>query len=69
MHTDKAGNTYYAVFNYGETPLTMQIPLSRIGINTKKFKSAKEMLSGEQVNLKSKITIQPKDVMLIKSEN
>lgn len=68
VHTDKAGNVYYAVFNYSETPLTTQIPLSRIGINTKKFKSAKELWSGEKLNLKFNITIQPKDVKFIKFE-
>lgn len=68
VHTDKAGNVYYAVFNYGEDVLTMQIPLSRIGIITKKYKSVKELWSGEKLNLKSDITIQPKDVKLIKFE-
>ncbi|MDD5186251.1 MAG: alpha-galactosidase, partial [Paludibacter sp.] len=65
-HTDKKGNVYYAVFNYGETPLTLELPLSRIGINTKKIKSIRELWSGEKLNVKSVITIQPKDVRLIK---
>ncbi|MDD4991224.1 MAG: alpha-galactosidase [Paludibacter sp.] len=68
VHTDKNGNVYYAFFNYGETPLTIELPLSRIGISAKKIKSAKELWSGEKVNLKSSITIQPKDVKLIKFE-
>ena len=67
-HIDKVGNVYYAVFNYGEIPLTMEIPLSRIGVNIKKFKSVRELWSAEPLNPKSAITIQPKDVMLIKFE-
>jgi len=68
VHTDKQGNVYYAFFNYGETPLTIELPLSRIGINMKKVKSVKELWSGEMLKLKSGITIQPKDVKLIKFE-
>lgn len=68
MHTDQAGNVYYAVFNYGETPLTLNLPLSRMGINVKQVKSAKELWSGEQLNCNEAITIQPKDVKLIKFE-
>lgn len=68
VHTDKNGNVYYAVFNYGETPLTIELPLSRIGINQEKIKSLKELWSGEELNPKSAITIEPKDVKLIKFE-
>ncbi|MFA5329856.1 MAG: hypothetical protein WC384_18815 [Prolixibacteraceae bacterium] len=66
--TDKNGDVYYAVFNYGETILTLELPFSRIGINGKKVKSAKELWSGEQINCKSALTIQPKDVKLIRFE-
>lgn len=66
IHTDNEGNVYYAVFNYGETPLTIDLPLSRIGLKVKQVKSAKELWSGELVNCKVAITIQPKDVKLIK---
>jgi len=68
IHTDKKGNVYFAVFNYSETPLTIDIPCKRIGINLKKIKSVRELWSGEKVNTESAITIQPKDVKLIKFE-
>ena len=66
VHTDKSGNVYYAVFNYGETPLKIELPKSRIGNITKNFKSAKDLWSGEVLDLKTSITIQPKDVMFFK---
>ena len=66
VHTDKSGNVYYAVFNYGETPLKIELPKSRIGNITRNFKSAKDLWSGEVLDLKTSITIQPKDVMFFK---
>ncbi|MDP4238426.1 MAG: alpha-galactosidase [Bacteroidota bacterium] len=68
VYTDKKGNMYYAVFNYGETPITIELPLSRIGINAEKMRLIKELWSGEILNPKSVITIQSKDVKLIKFE-
>jgi alpha-galactosidase len=65
VHTDKEGNVYYAVFNYGEAPITFALPVARIGINVQKFKSIKELWSGEMLNEKVVINIQPKDVKLI----
>lgn len=66
VHIDKKGNVYYAVFNYGEKPLTLALPLSRIGIKIDKIKLVKELWSGETLNPKSTITIEPKDVKLIR---
>lgn len=68
IHTDQAGNVYYALFNYGETPLTINLPLSRMGINVKQVRSVKELWSGESLNGDASITIPPKDVKLIKFE-
>ena len=68
VHTDKKGNVYYAVFNYGEIPMTIELPVSRIGISAEEIKSVKELWTGEKLNSKSTITIQPKDVKLIKFE-
>jgi alpha-galactosidase len=65
VHSDKKGNVYYAVFNYGEKPITLELPLSRIGIDAQKIKSIRELWSGEKLNVKSVIIIQPKDVKLI----
>ena len=65
---DKKGNVFYAVFNYGEQSVTLNLPFSRLGINEKKIKSVTELWSGEKMNPKSIITIQPKDVKLIKFE-
>jgi len=65
---DKKGNVFYAVFNYGEQPVTLNLPFSRLGINEKKIKSVTELWSGEKMNPKSTVTLQPKDVKLIKFE-
>lgn len=65
-HTDKSGNTYYVVFNYDEKPLTISAPLKRLGIT--KVKSAKELWSGESVDVNKPLTVDSKDVKVIKIE-
>ena len=64
--TDKKGNLFYAVFNYGEQQLTEALPLSRLGIKGSSIKSVTELWSGEKLNPNSAVTIQPKDVKLFK---
>jgi len=66
--TDKKGNLFYAVFNYGEQPLTEALPLSRLGIKGSSIKLVTELWSGEKLNPKSVVTIPPKDVKLFKFE-
>lgn len=65
-HTDKSGNTYYVVFNYDEKPLTIFVPLKRLGIT--KVKSAKELWSGESVDVNKPLTVDSKDIKVIKIE-
>lgn len=68
VYTDEAGNVYYALFNYSEQPLNMAIPFERIGVKPGKIKSAKELWSGTQLDLKKALDVNPKDVKLIKFE-
>jgi alpha-galactosidase len=68
VRTDKAGNIYYAVFNYSDQPLSMAVPFERIGVNPAKIKSAKELWSGKNLDLKGALIVNPKDVKLIKFE-
>lgn len=58
---------YYAAFNYGEKEISVNIPLDRIGGNgSKEYSSAKELWSGENMDLKKTFTIPGKDVKLIR---
>lgn len=68
VRTDKAGNIYYAVFNYSDQPLSMAVSFERIGVNPAKIKSAKELWSGKNLDLKGALIVNPKDVKLIKFE-
>lgn len=66
MHIDQQGNIYLALFNYGESPLTINLPLSKMDINVNQINSAKEIWSGQPVNCNTALTIPPKDVKFIK---
>lgn len=66
MHIDQQGNIYLALFNYGESPLTINLPLSKMDINVNQINSAKELWSGQPVNCNTALTIPPKDVKFIK---
>ena len=68
VRTDKAGNIYYAVFNYSDQPLNIALPFERIGVNPAKIKSARELWSGENLDVNSVLIVNPKDVKLIKFE-
>ncbi|MDR1169311.1 MAG: alpha-galactosidase [Prevotellaceae bacterium] len=65
VHADKNGNTYYAVFNYSNVDTTINIPIERIELDKSKQYSAKELWSGETVDLKSTLTVPAKDVKLL----
>lgn len=66
VHTDKSGNIYYVVFNYDEKPLTISVPLKRLGIS--KVKRVKEMWSGASVDVNKPLIVDSKDVKVIKIE-
>lgn len=68
MRTDKDGVTYYAVFNYHNSDMAVEIPLERMGIDPKNIVKATELWSGQQVDLNLKMNIPQKDVKLIKLE-
>lgn len=69
IHTDKAGNIYYAVFNYSDQPLNIGcLPFERIGVKASKIKTARELWSGAMLDLNAALEIAPKDVKLIKLE-
>lgn len=70
IRKDSEGNLYYVIFNYSEENVTMNIPFERIGLDTAIDYKAKELWSGDNIDLKSSLTIPAKDVVLIKiSEN
>lgn len=66
MRKDSEGNLYYVIFNYSEEIITMNIPFERIGLDTTVGYEAKELWCGDNIDLKSSLTIPAKDVVLIK---
>lgn len=57
---------YYVVFNYGEEEISVNIPSERIGLNPTEIHNAKELWSGEDIDLSKTITVPGKDVKLIR---
>ena len=66
-YTNEAGDTFYAIFNYGEDDLIIPLPLERLGLNGQTVRS-KELWSGEQVDVNAPLTVPTKDVKLIRFE-
>jgi len=66
IHTDENGVTYYAVFNYGETDITLEMPFDRMGIDKTKITKATELWSGENLDISPSLSIPSMDVKLIK---
>lgn len=56
---------YYVVFNYGEEEISVDIPLERIGLNHSEAYKAKELWSGESMDIHKTLTVPGKDVKLI----
>jgi alpha-galactosidase len=65
VHTDEAGNLYYAVFNYQDTDLTIRIPADRIGLDKSKQYTVKDLWRGAAIDLNSDIIVPAKDVKLL----
>lgn len=57
---------YYVVFNYGEEEISVNIPLERIGLNHSETHNAKELWSGEDMDIRKTFTVPGKDVKLIR---
>lgn len=57
---------YYVVFNYGEEEMNVTVPAERIGLNPSETYTAKELWSGNDINLDKSITVLGKDVKLIR---
>jgi alpha-galactosidase len=66
VYTDESSNTYYVVFNYDETDVQISIPFSRIGLDQSRISSAKELWSGDNIDINVQINIPAKDVKVIK---
>ncbi|HET9571548.1 MAG TPA: alpha-galactosidase [Bacteroidales bacterium] len=66
VHTDKVGNVYYAIFNYSDKPLTLMLPIKRIGLKSNQLRYVKELWSGKSIDVKTSLSVDPKDVKLIK---
>lgn len=65
IHTDETGTTYYVVFNYSDDQITVNPPLDRMGLNVSNPSTAKELWSGESVELKKPLVVPSKDVKVI----
>lgn len=65
IYTDKTGDTFYAVFNYTESELTLKLPLDRMGLKGQTVR-AKELWSGKQVDVNAPLTVSGKDVKFLK---
>lgn len=66
IRKDTEGNLYYVIFNYSEENITMNVPFERVGLDAAVDYKAKELWSGDNIDLKSSLTIPAKDVVLIK---
>ncbi|MDR1887047.1 MAG: alpha-galactosidase [Prevotellaceae bacterium] len=65
VHTDENGCLYYAVFNYRGSDTIVNIPFDRTGLDKSRQYTAKELWSGEFVDIASPLTIPAKDVKLL----
>jgi alpha-galactosidase len=61
----EANGVYYVCFNYGESELSLHVPLERMGLDVGKTYQATELWSGQTVDLKKTLTISPKDVAVL----
>ncbi len=65
VRTDNNG-LYYVVFNYGEEDLNIRIPIERLGLKTGQKYSAKELWSGQMLDINSVLNIPGKDVKVLR---
>lgn len=66
MAIDDVGNVYYAVFNYREAEMNIEIPFDRMHVDASAFDQGKELWSNQNIKLDSTISIPGKDTKLIK---
>lgn len=62
---------YYVIFNYGEDPIEVSVPMERIGLDAGRNYEAKELWSGLPLSIKEKIVVPGKDaktIRVVKSE-
>lgn len=57
---------YYVIFNYGEEEISVNIPSARIGLDNPEAYTAKELWSGEDIDIRQMLTVPGKDVKLIR---
>lgn len=69
IHIDANGDLYYAVFNYEDSDITVNIPLNRIVPDKSKQYTAKELWSGEFIDISSPLAVPAKDVKLLHIKN
>lgn len=65
IYTDRSGDLYYAVFNYSERDTTIRIPFDRLGLEDREHVVAKELWSGEKLDVNTPLVIPGKDVKFI----
>lgn len=66
VRIDKDGTVYYAIFNYTDQGLTINIPYDRMGINRSCKYEVKDLWTGKEFDMNKKLTILSKDVKLMK---
>ena len=57
---------FYVIFNYGEEEISVNIPSARIGLDNPEAHTAKELWSGEDIDIRQTLTVPGKDVKLIR---
>lgn len=65
VYTDAKGNTFLAIFNYNDDEKAIELLIDRLDLDADKLQ-AKELWSGQSVDLKQLVTLPGKDVKLIK---
>ncbi|MBF0648637.1 alpha-galactosidase [Dysgonomonas sp. GY75] len=65
-YADGISNIYYAVFNYGEQDMDINIPFERIGTDRLLITKAEDLWSGEPLDWKVPVKVPSKDVRLIR---
>lgn len=66
VRIDEDGTIYYAIFNYNDQGLTINIPYERIGIDMPAKYKVKDLWSGKDFDINKKLTVLSKDVRLMK---
>jgi alpha-galactosidase len=65
-YKNESSNVYYAVFNYGEEDMEVDIPTGRIGLDASSITGATDLWDGSFLDWRTPVKVPSKDVRLIK---